>query len=60
MRLKALKGFSELLQPLDDVLTTLQGCPGKQKGRSQSMGHYFLLYFETWLKDHPEVRQHKQ
>ncbi|XP_075885074.1 exonuclease mut-7 homolog [Nelusetta ayraudi] len=55
MRLKAMQGFSALPQPLDDLLTILQACPGKQKGRSHTLGHHVLLDFQTWLKDHPEV-----
>lgn len=60
MRLKALQGFSELPQPLDDLLTILRGCPGKQKGRSHALGHHVLLDFQTWLNDHPEVGKQMQ
>uniref|UniRef100_A0A3Q4BZM5 3'-5' exonuclease domain-containing protein n=1 Tax=Mola mola TaxID=94237 RepID=A0A3Q4BZM5_MOLML len=53
--LAALQGFSKLSEPLEAVLTILEGCPCKQKGRSHTLGHHILLEFQTWMKGHPQV-----
>ncbi|CAJ1070878.1 exonuclease mut-7 homolog [Xyrichtys novacula] len=55
LRLAALQGFSKLSEPLEALLTILEGCPGKQKGRSHTLGHHILMEFQTWLKEHPQV-----
>ncbi|XP_070780896.1 exonuclease mut-7 homolog [Enoplosus armatus] len=51
----ALQGFSKLSEPLEALLTILEGCPGKQRGRSHTLGHHILMEFQTWMKDHPQV-----
>uniref|UniRef100_UPI0037E87D7B exonuclease mut-7 homolog n=1 Tax=Semicossyphus pulcher TaxID=241346 RepID=UPI0037E87D7B len=51
----ALRGFSKLSEPLEALLTILEGCPGKQKGRSHTLGHHVLMEFQTWLKEHPQI-----
>nr|XP_046230981.1 exonuclease mut-7 homolog [Scatophagus argus]XP_046230982.1 exonuclease mut-7 homolog [Scatophagus argus] len=55
LRLAALQGFSKLSEPLEALLTILESCPGKQKGRSHTLGHHILMEFQTWLKEHPQV-----
>lgn len=55
LRLVALQGFSKLLEPLEALLTILEGCPGRQKGRSHTLGYHILMEFQTWLKEHPQV-----
>ncbi|CAG04881.1 unnamed protein product, partial [Tetraodon nigroviridis] len=49
------RGFSELAEPLEDLLSILEGCPGKQKGRSHTAGHCILMEFQAWQKKHPQV-----
>lgn len=51
----AIQGFSKLSEPLEALLTILESCPGKQKGRSHTLGHHILLEFQTWMKEHPQV-----
>ncbi|XP_051268624.1 exonuclease mut-7 homolog [Dicentrarchus labrax] len=51
----ALQGFSKLSEPLEALLTILESCPGKQKGRSHTLGHHILMEFQTWMKEHPQV-----
>ncbi|XP_041826829.1 exonuclease mut-7 homolog isoform X2 [Melanotaenia boesemani] len=55
LRLAALQGFSKLSEPLEALLTILESCPGKQKGRSHNLGHHILTEFQTWMKEHPQV-----
>ncbi|KAM8829137.1 exonuclease mut-7 homolog isoform 2-T3 [Spinachia spinachia] len=55
LHLAALQGFSKLSQPLEALLTILEGCPGKQKRRSHTPGHHILMEFLTWVKKHPQV-----
>ncbi|XP_034565223.1 exonuclease mut-7 homolog [Notolabrus celidotus] len=55
LHLAALQGFSKLSEPLEALLTILEGCPGKQKGRSHTLGHHILMEFQTWIKEHPQV-----
>uniref|UniRef100_H3D6Q4 Exonuclease 3'-5' domain containing 3 n=1 Tax=Tetraodon nigroviridis TaxID=99883 RepID=H3D6Q4_TETNG len=54
LRLAAHRGFSELAEPLEDLLSILEGCPGKQKGRSHTAGHCILMEFQAWQKKHPQ------
>ncbi|XP_041666203.1 exonuclease mut-7 homolog isoform X2 [Cheilinus undulatus] len=37
------------------MLTILEGCPGKQKGRSNLLGHHILGEFQKWMKANPQV-----
>lgn len=53
--LAALQGFSKLSEPLEAILTILEGCPGKQKGRGHTLGHHILMEFHIWMKEHPQV-----
>lgn len=55
LHLAARHGFSKLSEPLESLLTILEGCPGKQKGRSHTLGHHILMEFQTWIKEHPQV-----
>eukprot|EP00066_Takifugu_rubripes_P026856 XP_011616122.1 PREDICTED: exonuclease mut-7 homolog isoform X2 [Takifugu rubripes] len=55
LHLAALGGFSRLPEPLEDLLSILEGCPGKQKGRSHTAGHCILMEFQAWRKKHPQV-----
>ncbi|XP_068430228.1 exonuclease mut-7 homolog isoform X2 [Clinocottus analis] len=55
LHLAALQGFSKLSEPLEALLTILEGCPGKQKGRSHTLGLHILLEFLTWMKERPQV-----
>ncbi|XP_036972745.1 exonuclease mut-7 homolog isoform X2 [Acanthopagrus latus] len=55
LRLAALQGFSKVTEPLEALLTILEGCPGKQKGRSHTLGHHILMEFQAWMKEHPQV-----
>lgn len=55
IHLAALQGFSKLCEPLEAILTILESCPGKQKGRSHTLGHHILMEFQTWMKAHPQV-----
>ncbi|KAM7393044.1 hypothetical protein PAMA_007930 [Pampus argenteus] len=55
LHLAALQGFSKLSEPLEALLTILESCPGKQKGRSNTLGHYILMEFQTWINEHPQV-----
>lgn len=57
LRLAALQGFSKLSEPLEGVLTILEGCPGKQKGYGQTIGHHILMEFQIWWKQHPQVEK---
>uniref|UniRef100_A0A3P8UD11 Exonuclease 3'-5' domain containing 3 n=2 Tax=Cynoglossus semilaevis TaxID=244447 RepID=A0A3P8UD11_CYNSE len=54
-RCVALQGFPKLSQPLEDLLTILEGCSGKQKGRSSTVGSQVLMEFLTWIKEQPQV-----
>ncbi|XP_040054288.2 exonuclease mut-7 homolog isoform X2 [Gasterosteus aculeatus] len=55
LHLAAIQGFSKLSEPLEGLLTILEGCPGKQKGRSHTLTHHILMEFLTWGKEHPQV-----
>ncbi|XP_060918066.1 exonuclease mut-7 homolog [Labrus mixtus] len=55
LHLLAIQGFSKLSEPLVALLTILEGCPGKQKGRSHLFGHQILIEFQKWMKEHPQV-----
>ncbi|KAF3848937.1 hypothetical protein F7725_015434 [Dissostichus mawsoni] len=55
LHLAALQGFSKLSEPLEALLTILEGCPGRQKGRSHTLGHHVLFEFQTWMKELPQV-----
>lgn len=55
LKLAALQGFSKLSNPLEAVLIILESCPGKQKGRSLTLGLHILMEFQTWMKEHPQV-----
>lgn len=55
LRVAALHGFSQLSEPLEALLTILETCPGRQKGRSHTLGHHILAEFQTWMKEHPQV-----
>nr|XP_057912344.1 exonuclease mut-7 homolog isoform X2 [Doryrhamphus excisus] len=56
LHLAAQKGFSDLQNdPLEAFLTILESCPGKQKGRSHTLGAHILKEFQSWLKEHPQV-----
>ncbi|XP_067339507.1 exonuclease mut-7 homolog isoform X2 [Channa argus] len=55
LHLASLQGFSKLSMPLEGLLTILESCPGKQKGRSHTLGHNVLMDYQIWLKEHPQV-----
>ncbi|KAK2819029.1 hypothetical protein Q5P01_024590 [Channa striata] len=55
LQLASLQGFSKLSEPLEGLLTILESCPGKQKGRSHTLGHHVLMNYQIWLKEHPQV-----
>ncbi|XP_017266260.1 exonuclease mut-7 homolog [Kryptolebias marmoratus] len=55
LRLAAVQGFSKLSEPLEALLTILESCPGKQMGRSHTLGYQILMEFQTWIKEHPQV-----
>ncbi|XP_056289107.1 exonuclease mut-7 homolog [Pseudoliparis swirei] len=55
LHLAAIQGFSKLSEPLEALLTILEGCPGKQKGRSLTLGLHILMEFQTWMKEHPQA-----
>ncbi|XP_076025280.1 exonuclease mut-7 homolog [Genypterus blacodes] len=55
LHLAAHQGFSKLREPLEAILTILEGCPGKQKGRGHTLGHHVLMEFQTWMQDNPQV-----
>lgn len=55
LHLASHQGFSKLSQPLEGLLTILEGCSGKQKGRSHTFSHHILLEYQTWMKEHPQV-----
>ncbi|XP_037548574.1 exonuclease mut-7 homolog [Nematolebias whitei] len=55
LRLTAVQGFSKLSEPLEALLTILECCPGKQIGRSHTLGYQILMEFQTWIKEHPQV-----
>ncbi|XP_074474181.1 exonuclease mut-7 homolog [Sebastes fasciatus] len=55
LHLAALQGFSKLSEPLEALLTILEGCPGKQKGRGHTLGNHILMEFQTWMKERPQV-----
>ncbi|TKS84614.1 Exonuclease mut-7 -like protein [Collichthys lucidus] len=55
LRWAALHGFSKLSEPLEGLVTILEGCPGKQKGRSHTLGHHILNEFQSWMTEHPQV-----
>ncbi|XP_055006656.1 exonuclease mut-7 homolog, partial [Boleophthalmus pectinirostris] len=55
LHLAALQGFSKLSDPLEAILTILESCPGKQKGRSHTLRYRILMEFQTWMKEHPQV-----
>ncbi|XP_068608966.1 exonuclease mut-7 homolog [Brachionichthys hirsutus] len=48
-------GFSKLSEPLVSLLTILECVPGKQKGRSHTLGQHIVKEFQTWMKQHPQV-----
>ncbi|KAA8584211.1 hypothetical protein FQN60_007996, partial [Etheostoma spectabile] len=50
----ALQGFSKLSEPLEALLTILEGCPGKQRGRSHTLGQHILMEFQSWMKESPQ------
>ncbi|XP_031133903.1 exonuclease mut-7 homolog isoform X1 [Sander lucioperca] len=51
----ALQGFSKLSEPLEALLTILEACPGKQRGRSHTLGQHILMEFQSWMKESPQV-----
>uniref|UniRef100_A0A8C6SST1 Exonuclease 3'-5' domain containing 3 n=1 Tax=Neogobius melanostomus TaxID=47308 RepID=A0A8C6SST1_9GOBI len=55
LHMVALQGFSKLNNTLEAVLTILESCPGKQKGRSLTLGLQILIEFQIWMKEHPQV-----
>ncbi|XP_029371434.1 exonuclease mut-7 homolog isoform X2 [Echeneis naucrates] len=55
LHLVALQGFSKLSEPLEALLTVLESCIGKQKGRSHTLGYQILVEFKLWMKEHPQV-----
>ncbi|KAM6984825.1 exonuclease mut-7 homolog [Aplochiton taeniatus] len=55
LRVVAQQGFSELAEPLEGLMSLLEGCPGKQKGKTSTLGHNVLLEFVQWRKAHPQV-----
>ncbi|XP_026195532.1 exonuclease mut-7 homolog isoform X2 [Anabas testudineus] len=55
LHLAFLQGFSKLSEPLEGLLTILESCPGKQKGRSHTLGHHILMEYQTWIKEHPKL-----
>ncbi|XP_069559628.1 exonuclease mut-7 homolog isoform X1 [Brachyistius frenatus] len=55
LHLVALKGFSNMSEPLETFLTILESCPGKQKGRSHTIGQHILMEFQMWIQENPQV-----
>uniref|UniRef100_A0AAR2L7A4 3'-5' exonuclease domain-containing protein n=1 Tax=Pygocentrus nattereri TaxID=42514 RepID=A0AAR2L7A4_PYGNA len=55
LRLQAVSGFSQLLDPLVGLLTMLENCPGIQKGKSSTLGQFILTEFVRWRRSHPQV-----
>ncbi|KAF7669556.1 hypothetical protein LDENG_00155470 [Lucifuga dentata] len=55
LHLAAHQGFSKLSEPLEALLTILESCPGKQKGRGQTLGHHILMEFQMWMQENPQV-----
>ncbi|XP_062290274.1 exonuclease mut-7 homolog [Scomber scombrus] len=55
LHLAALQGFSKVSEPLEALMTILESCPGKQRGRNHTLGHHILMEFQTWMKEHPQV-----
>ncbi|RVE65656.1 hypothetical protein OJAV_G00118850 [Oryzias javanicus] len=55
LRLETQQGFSKLSEPLEALLTILERCPGKQKGRSLTLGFHILTDFQAWMKENPQV-----
>ncbi|CAN9504964.1 unnamed protein product [Ophioblennius macclurei] len=56
LRIVAQQGFSKLSEPLEDLLTILESCPGKQKGRNQTVSGQILSEFHTWMEENPQVK----
>ncbi|XP_053267889.1 exonuclease mut-7 homolog [Pleuronectes platessa] len=55
LHLVAIEGFPRLSEPLEALLTIVEGCPGRQRGRSHTLGHHILMEFQRWMKEHPQV-----
>ncbi|XP_026152759.1 exonuclease mut-7 homolog [Mastacembelus armatus] len=55
LHLASHQGFSKLSEPLEGLLTILEGCPGKQKGRSHTLSQHILMEYHRWWKEHPQV-----
>ncbi|XP_029024770.1 exonuclease mut-7 homolog isoform X2 [Betta splendens] len=55
LHLASFHGFSKLPEPLEGLLTMLEGCPVKQKGNSHTFGHRVLMEYQTWMKEHPQA-----
>ncbi|XP_010875670.3 exonuclease mut-7 homolog [Esox lucius] len=55
LRAAASKGFSNFQRPLEDLLCVLEGCPGRQKGKANTMGHGILMEFGNWRRSNPKV-----
>ncbi|KAM9820163.1 exonuclease mut-7 homolog [Neosynchiropus ocellatus] len=47
--------FSRQHDPLETLLTVLESSPGKQQGRSQTLGLRVLLQFQKWMEVNPQV-----
>ncbi|XP_029921768.1 exonuclease mut-7 homolog isoform X2 [Myripristis murdjan] len=55
LHLEAYKGFSNLADPLEALLTILEKCPVKQKGLRHAFGLWIIKEFHQWMKDNPQV-----
>ncbi|KAM8873019.1 exonuclease mut-7 homolog [Synchiropus picturatus] len=47
--------FSKQHDPLETLLTVLESSPGKQQGRSQTLGLRVLMQFKKWIEENPQV-----
>ncbi|XP_032904893.1 exonuclease mut-7 homolog isoform X1 [Amblyraja radiata] len=54
---EARRGFASLADPLEGLLIMLENCNDWKKGKKQSLAHYLIDQFNSWIKDNASAQQ---
>ncbi|XP_069791396.1 exonuclease mut-7 homolog isoform X3 [Narcine bancroftii] len=57
---EARRGFASLSDPVEGLLVMLENCNDWRKGKKQSLAHYLVGQFNSWIKENARFRQPHQ
>ncbi|XP_051893291.1 exonuclease mut-7 homolog isoform X3 [Pristis pectinata] len=54
---EARRGFASLTDPVEGLLVMLENCNDWRKGKKQSLAHFLIGQFNSWIKENAKVQQ---